>query len=150
MGGGQPGPGSNNPPPPSPQGTQISDLWNVLNQIWNLLLGVFGLGGSAPVFLQTKITTHLVYQPLASTPFRVKKAIIQNPTSTDVLLIDGNIHAGVAISAPTDGKGGFILNPAGTSGQGGGTHPFGNIDLSQIFVTVTVTDGTVLSTYCEQ
>lgn len=137
-------------PVPSGTGTQISDLWTLLNNIWGVLLSVFGVGNSAPIMLQTKITTHLIFQPLSTTPFRVKKAILQNPTSTDVLLFDTNNHAGAAISVPTDGKGGFILNPAGTSGQAGGSHPFGNVDLSQIFVTVTVTDGTVLQTYCEQ
>lgn len=140
----QPPPRGGGPPP------DFSGIIDLLTKIWNTLLSVFQPGGSAPVVLKVKITTHLKFQAISITPFTVKKAIIQNPTSTDVLLIDTSNNQGIAVSVPTDGTSGFILNPSGSSGQAGGSHPMGNIDLSKVFITGTVTDGIIIPVYCEQ
>lgn len=108
----------------------LGDLLYALNQIYNLLLGVFGLGGSAvQVDILTAATTSA---PLYSIGKPVKHAILQNLDATNIITING-LGAGLGKGGtppPVVAGAGIILNPAPGAGQGGGSMPVGNVDLS--------------------
>lgn len=130
-------PAPNNPPP-----TGGNAIVALLQQIYNLLLSVFGLGASVPQVLIVTITTNGVFQQISPTPLYVKKAIIQNLSTTDTVTISSTKNAASGA--------GICLNVAGGTGQGGGSHPVGNIDLSKLFITCSTNAAQNVAVYIEQ
>lgn len=92
---------------------------------------MFGLGqSSVEVDILTSATTSA---PLYTFQKQVKHAILQNIDATNIITIQalGQGLGRGSSSAPTAIAGaGIILNPAPLAGQGGGSMPVGNVDLS--------------------
>lgn len=108
--------------PPS-SGTDAVVYW--LQQIYNLLLSVFGLGQSSTNIFTVTIPAATTPVPISNTPMQVKEATIQNQSATDTIVI----------STSSNAVSGIILNPAPAAGQGGGSKKMKNVDLNKVFVT---------------
>lgn len=121
-----PGPG------PSPSGgATLDDLLYALNQIYNLLSGVFANGGAMATIETISVSTSPT--ALYSNNKRVKRAVIQNLSSTDNLTLVATPGT-VGKTGPGSSGNGIILNKASASGQGGGSLVTGNIDLGAFTV----------------
>lgn len=112
--------------------------------IIDALNSLFGDGGSKTNTILITLGNANTPTVLSVTSLKVRKAIIQNISSTDIITLvatsDGNGKAAAIVNYQ-----GTILNPAGTSNQGGGTYPAGNIDLNSITVQQDTTNALVIS-----
>lgn len=125
-------------------GTQF--IYDILNTIYNLLVGVFGRGGSAA---QTDlITVGTTAVNIYNNPKLVKKAIIQNLSATDVVTIVALQGTPGKVAPIAAGKG-TLLNPASSVGQGGGSMPLGNVDLGMFTAVTNTNSSQTISVYYE-
>lgn len=143
-------PNQGSPPPPGggggSDGAGLTAIFNALNTLYNLLVGVFYPGGSVgnTDIITVGTTAVLLYQN--NKP--VKKAIIQNLSSTDVVTIQA-VSGSVGKVAPVTAGKGTLLNPAPGSGQGGGSMPVGNVDLGAFTAITNTNTGQLVSVYYE-
>lgn len=109
-------------------GGNLSSILYALNQIYDLLASVFqpGVSSTQTDILSATTATTALY----TTAKPVKHAILQNIDAANIITIYAQgkgYNANVIIEAAGEG---IILNPAPIAGQGGGSMPVGNVDLS--------------------
>lgn len=138
MGGAQTG---GTPPPPSGGGgVDLSSLLGILTAIYNVLLKAFGLNQSQPIIDPVDLTTGGAFQQMYPGTKAVESAIIQNISTENVTLT-------TATQGQVAGLG-ILLTKANNAGEGGGSHPVGNVDLAK-FYFVRATAGHTLAVYYE-
>lgn len=124
-----------------------SSILSVLQEIYALLLGVFGLGGS---LAQTDVFATVSTTPICLYPQSqlIKRGLIQNLSTTDEITVFAT-PGGKTAAAITAGLG-TILNPAPGTGEGGGTMPLGNIDLASLTFISSTNANQSVSVYYEK
>lgn len=113
--------------------SSINEILKELLELWRYSILPGRKHGTIEII---SLTTGAVYQKLFVERKLVTMALIQN-LSTEVVSL-----------ANTGGANGARLNPANLAGEGGGSLPVGNIDLSEIFFQRT-TSGVTLAVYSE-
>ena len=124
------------------------DLPNLSNDVIGLLKGILtemqknSSAAQLNVFIEV-LTVGTTSTALYSSQKKVRGGNLMNLSTTDPITIAavGASQAGKPIAAVA-GQG-FIMNPASTAGQGGGTYNFANIDLSTL-TAITPTNNTQL------
>jgi hypothetical protein len=107
----------------------LDDLLAVLNQIRDLLNGVFGPAKSVPQIEFFTVNNTAAAIATGGTSKPCKQIVLQNLSVTDTITL-GIGKAGKP-AALTAGKG-MVLNPAQSSGYGGGSITLLNVDLADI------------------
>lgn len=113
--------------------SSINELLKELLELWRYSVLAGRKHGTIEII---SLTTGAVYQKLYAERKHVTMAIIQN-LSTEVVSL-----------ANTGGANGVRLNQADLAGEGGGSLPVGNIDLSEIYFQ-RITAGVTLAVYSE-
>ncbi len=123
-------------------GSSLSDLVLAMENLQAEIESLFEDGGSRVNTDIFTFATHLKAYALYTTPKKVRKAILQNITNTDIITVVA-VSNGNGVAQNITKYQGVLLNPAGTANQGGGSVPFGNIDLSNLTVMCDTTDALV-------
>lgn len=127
------------PEPEPPTNGAPQSLTGLLKQILFILNQSFFTGQSRHEITIISLDTGATFQQIFPATKLVKKAIIQNISTEAVTIISratGTVSQGI------------ILNPADLAGQGGGSLPTGNVDLSKLWFR-RVTSGVTLAVYRE-
>jgi hypothetical protein len=116
-----------------------------LDSLIQLLTNIFAAGQSNTNTDLITFTTHNVAQAMYPNSKKVKWALIQNITNTDIITLFAisNLNGNPPSQGQLVNYKGTILNPSGTADQAGGSYPTFNVDLSNIAVICDTTDGVV-------
>jgi hypothetical protein len=127
----------------------LSPEMYALNKIYEILASV-DANAKSQAFTDY-ITVGLAGPAVYPYSKKVKKAIIQNLSTTDtvtVVAIPNTIGLPSRATPVTAGQG-TILNPATQSGYGGGSMELGNVDLGQIWIITNNNNSQKVSVYYE-
>ena len=131
------------PPPPGSNG---SGLQSWLTDILNEMIKEWDAGQVRPFIDYQTVTTATVVQRLYASHNPVRRAVIQNLSSTDTLTL---FAAGSSGGQGGASGSGIVLNAASAGGQGGGSIAVDNVDLYYFWITCSTNNAQAFSVYGE-
>ncbi|MGH7743892.1 MAG: hypothetical protein ACREQ5_03615 [Candidatus Dormibacteria bacterium] len=150
------GGGGNGEGTPPPTGASLSDILNAINALGVILdeqlaefMTQFDPGQvNAFVDFNPNGTIGTTASRLYPSNKRVRRAIIQNLSTTDNVTVTASGSPNTIATSPVAGKG-IILNKATASGLGGGSMTLDNVDLSGVTVVTDTNTGQNIAVYYE-